>query len=472
MSSPSASHHPSTARRSSAGRPGDRPPAPRPARSSRAADARLSRRGLLRASLIAAAAPWFVSARALGRAGRRAAGDRISLGIIGVGNQGGGHVDWFLGNPEVELVAICDVDRTKREAAAKRALTHYAAETGAGTYDGCETYNEFELLLARPDIDAVLIAVPDHWHAAIAIAACRAGKDVYCEKPLALTIREAREMVRAARAYGRVFQTGSQQRSDAKFRFACEMVRNGRIGKLQTVHVGIAGPSRDKYLPEEPIPDGFDWNRWLGPAPWQPYNHERCSGDYGGGWRHIRDYSGGMMTDWGAHHFDIAQWGMGADDTGPLEIVPPKRVPDVRETPDPEKGETLTYKYASGVTMFHGGANGVLFTGTDGKVEVNRGYLKTWPDELASVPIGPNETRLYASDSHQQNWLDCIRSRRRPIADVEIGCRSVSVCHLGNIAYWTGRPLRWNARREELVGDDGAARLLDRVKRAPWRTYV
>lgn len=446
-----------------------------------ATHSRMTRRGMLGRMVAAAAAPYFVPAITLGWAGnaragtpalpgragtpvppRVSAGERITLGIIGVGNMGGGHVDTFLGNPDVQIVAICDVFRKKRDEAAAKVEKHYAAERESGVFKGCETYNEYERLLEREDIDAVLIAVPDHWHATIAVAACRAGKDVYCEKPLALTIREAREMVRAARRYGTIFQVGSQQRSDRNFRYACELVRNGRIGKLKTVHVGIGGTSSDKFLPEEPIPEGLDWERWLGPSPWHPYNSERASGSYSGGWRLIRDTSGGMMTDWGAHHFDIAQWGMGRDGSGPVEITPPDGR-DVKE---------LTYRYDDGVLMYHGGANGVLFTGTGGRIEVNRGYFKTWPDEIGQVPIGPNEIHLYKSDNHQQNWIDCIRTRRTPICDVAIGCSSVTVCHLGNIAFWTGRAIRWDPAKEEILGDEAAARWLDRPKRAPYRLHA
>lgn len=432
----------------------------------------LSRRSFLASAAAAVAAPYFVPSRIFGAGRRVATGERIALGMIGIGNMGGGHLDGLLGNKDVQIVGVCDVDGKKRRAAREKVEKQYAAEIESGIYKGCTEYNEFEQLLARPDLDAVLIATPDHWHTIISIAACRAGKDVYCEKPLTLTIREAVEIEAAARRYGRVFQVGSQQRSDRNFRLACELVRNGRIGKLLKVNVGIAGPSREKYLPEEPVRDELDWDRWLGPAPWQPYNAERCSGDYGGGWRHIRDYSGGMVTDWGAHHIDIAQWGMGMDGSGPVEIVPPPTPPDIRTTPKPEEGPTLTFKYASGVEMIHGGANGVLFTGTDGKIEVNRGYFKTWPDEIGASPIRPAELHLYQSSNHVQNWIDCIRSRRRPIADVSIGASTIKVCHLANIAYWLGRPIRWDPARNEILNDETAARWMDRPKRDTWRTYA
>lgn len=430
----------------------------------------ITRRQFLKGAATATAAvtvPYFVPARAFGKAGNVAPSERITMGFIGIGNMGGAHLGGFLGNKDVQIVAVCDVDAVKRADARRRIEEHYAAELEAGTGGTgvspvCDEYNEFEELLARDDIDAVLIAVPDHWHAIIAIAACKTGKDVYSEKPLALTIREAEEMVKVARRYGTVFQTGSQQRSSGNFRHACELVRSGRIGRLIKVNVGIGDPSTEKYFPEEPVREGLDWDRWLGPAPWNPYNAERCSGNYSGGWRLVRDYSGGMTTDWGAHHFDIAQWGMGMDGSGPVEIIPPP----IRN------GEGLKFVYANGVTMERGGANGILFTGTDGRVEVNRGYLKTWPEEIGKEPIGPNDVHLYESPGHQVDWIDCIRTRRRPICDVAIGASSVTVCHLGNIAYWLERSIEWDPEKREIIGDEAAGRWLDRPKRAPWRLHM
>ena len=424
----------------------------------------VTRRAFLKGAVTAAAVPYFVPASALGRGGWKPPGERITVGFIGIGNMGGGHLGGFLADKQVQVVAVCDVDAVKRGNARKQVEEKYAADRQAGAFKGCDEYNEFENLLERRDIDAILLAPPDHWHAIIAIAAARAGKDIYCEKPMSLTVREARAMVAGVRRYGRVFQTGSQQRSSSNFRRGCELVRSGRIGKLQTVHVNVGRPSQEAYLPEEPVRPGLDWDRWLGPAPFQPYNATRCSGDYGGGWRHIRDYSGGMMTDWGAHHFDIAQWGMGMDENGPVEIIPP----------DGKEYKTLTYKYANGVTMYRGKkagdheVNGVLFTGTDGRVEVNRGHLRTWPEEVGRQPLGPDEVHLYESPGHRQDWINCVRTRQRPICDVAIGASSVTVCHLGNIAYWLGRPLKWNPDKQEIIGDQEASRWLDRPKRAPW----
>jgi len=419
----------------------------------------VSRRTLLKRAAGALAVPYFVPAWALGRGGWLPPSERITVGFIGIGNMGGGHFDGFLEDKQLQVLAACDVRRDVRERRKEQADKKYAADRQAGDYKGCAAYNNFEDLLARDDIDAVLIAVPDHWHAIIACAAARAGKDIYCEKPLTLTIKEAWDLVDTVRRYGRVFQTGSQQRSDREFRLACELVRSGRIGKLQTVTVNIGEPSQEAYLPEQPVPEGFDWDRWLGPAPWQPYNAERCSGNYGGGWRKIRDYSGGMTTDWGAHHYDIAQWGMGMDGSGPVEIIPPNGK-DV---------EHMTFKYANGVIMQRAQANGVLFSGTEGDIEVNRGYFQAEPKSIAEEPLGPNDVHLYKSPGHRQDWINCIRSRKRPICDVAIGASSVTVCHLSNIAYWLGRPIKWDPEKREIIGDSEASRWMDRPKRAPWR---
>jgi predicted dehydrogenase len=420
---------------------------------------RVSRRAILKGAAGALAMPYFVPASALGRGGWLPANSRISVGFIGIGNMGGGHFDGFLEDNQLQVVAACDVRRDVRERRAKQADSKYASDRQAGTYKGCEAYNNFEDLLARPDIDAVLIAVPDHWHATVACAAARAGKDIYCEKPLTLTIKEAWDLVATVRRYGRVFQTGSQQRSESNFRLACELVQSGRIGKLQTVTVSIGDPSQEAYLPEQPIPDGFDWDRWLGPAPVQPYNAERCSGNYGGGWRKIRDYSGGMTTDWGAHHYDIAQWGMGMDGNGPVEIIPK----------GPDSPELMTFKYANGVVMHRGQCNGILFTGSEGEIEVNRGYFQATPKSIADEPLGPKDVHLYESPGHRQDWINCIRNRRRPICDVAIGASTITVCHLANIAWWLGRAIKWDPAKREIVGDAEASRWMDRPKRAPWR---
>ncbi|MFW6161412.1 MAG: Gfo/Idh/MocA family protein [Planctomycetota bacterium] len=386
--------------------------------------------------------------------------DRITMGLIGVGKMCWGHLGAMLGRRQVRVLAVAEVDAVKRERARKRADDHYARQ---GASKGIDAYNDFRELLNRSDIDAVLNATPDHWHAIVCIRAAQAGKDIYSEKPFSLTLGEARAMVEAAERYRVVFQTGSQQRSDRRFRFACEMVRSGRVGKLHTVHVNVGGPSVPCRLPGQPVRKGVDWDLWLGPAPWRPFHETICPPYTFKGWpqwRRFRDYSGGSMTDMGHHHFDIAQWGMGTERTGPVKILPPNGK-DV---------EMLTYKYANGVTLHHtGGAASIHFKGTDGEVMVGRGYLRTDPPDMMHTPIGPHEVHLYNSPNHHNNWLECIRTRRPPIAEAEIGCRSVSICHLGNLAYWLKRPLRWDPDREVFRGDAEANRWLDRPKRAPWR---
>jgi predicted dehydrogenase len=396
--------------------------------------------------------------------------ERITLGFIGVGTMNRGHLGHFLSMGDVQVLAVCDVDTNRRNHAKEMVEKHYADKKKSGQYKGCAAYNDFRDLLARKDIDAVVIATPDHWHAIPAIEACKAGMDVYCEKPLSLTIHEAKLMRDAARKYARVFQTGSQQRSDKEFRLACELVRSGRIGKLKAVYVNVGGPSRPCDLPAEPDEPGLDWDRWLGPAPKRPYNSAlspRGVHKHFPNWRLYREYSGGMMTDWGAHHFDIAQWALGMDESGPIEILPP-------DDPKAEKG--VRYIYANGVVVFHAdkddtgqSVNGITFVGSDGKIFVNRGYLKSAPEGIIKEPLGVHDVRLYKSPGHQRDWIECIRSRRRPIADVEIGARSVTVCHLGNLAYWNHRKLHWDPDRWQFVEDAEANKWLDREHRDPWK---
>lgn len=415
--------------------------------------------------------PYIISSSALGAAETVAPSNRITLGFIGTGKQGNEFLlSGFLNHSAAQVIAVCDVDALKRKRSRYRVEKHYAGRLSKGVFKGCTAYGDFRDLLARDDIDAVVIATPDHWHGIVVIHAAKSGKDIYCEKPLSFTIAEARDMVSAVRGYSRILQTGSMQRSDYRFRFACELVRNGYIGEVKKVSVNIGNAasaypifSEECYLPAEPVPDYLDWDMWLGPAPWRPYNSilsPDISNNIYPHWRNYRDYSGGLMTDWGAHHFDIAQWGLGMDETGPVEIVPP----------DGKNYRELTYKYANGVTMTRRdkGRRGILFVGTEGKVEVNREYLHTWPGSLKNEQIGPNQIHLYESGDHYANWLKCIRTRSKPICDVEIGARSATVCHLGNIAYRLGRPLKWDPKNERFVNDEQADRMLSRPMRSPW----
>ena len=412
---------------------------------------RPTRRGFLKRAVLGLGAPYVLTSGALGGVEQPPANDRIHVGHIGLEWMGGIHLSYYARVKGSRSVAACDVDERHLESAARR------IEGFSG--GRCKRYRDFRRVLDDKGVDAVLIAVPDHWHAVISIRAAQAGKDIYCEKPLSLTIGEARAMANAVRRYGRVFQTGSQQRSSSNFRFACELVRSGTIGKVERVTASVGGPSGECYLPGEPTPKYIDWNMWIGPAPWRPYSSRIHSRN----WRPYRDYAGGGTTDWGAHHFDIAQWGLGMDASGPVEIHPPGG----------KEHEHLTYKYANGVTMVRATANGVLFEGTEGKVEVNRGHLRTWPAELRSQTIGPRGVHLHRSPAgswfgHTLDWQSSIRTRQRPICDVEIGCRSVTVCHLGNIACWLNRSIRWDPVKEQIIGDAEAARWLDRPKRAPW----
>ena len=424
---------------------------------------RCTRRAFLKAAAAAAAAPSVIASSTWGAAGALPPSERLHVGFIGVGGQGGGHLTggpWsiqggFVARGDVHVPCVCDVDARTRNAAKHRVEQAYAAKFDKDTYKGCDAYNDFREVLGRRDVDAVLIGTPDHWHAIISCEAARAGKDVYCEKPMTRDVREGRIMVETIRRTGCVFQVGTQQRSSQYFQLALAMLRRGLIGKVKTVHVGVGGPSTPLWRPAVPVPEGFDWDFWLGPAPWRPFNPAY----HPAGFRNCRDFSGGGMTDWGAHHFDIAQWGLEMDGSGPVEIYPP----------DGKDFSTLTYRYASGVWMYHGGANGILFTGTDGKIEVNRGYLRTWPDSLRLHVVRGNEQFGRGSLGHAGNWIECVRTRQDPVTPVEVGHRSVSVCHLGNIAYWLGRPLKWDPVREDFIGDPAASRWLDRPKRAPWR---
>lgn len=433
---------------------------------------RLSRRAFLRRTAAAAAGaavfPMITPGRALGLDGAVSAGNRITVGLIGMGRMMENHIGPFLNDAECQVMALCDVERNRLEYHTARVNAHYTRANGGGSYSACDVYGDFRTLCARPDIDAVLIAVPDHWHVLIAIEALKNGKDVYLEKPLSLTINEGKALRAAVRRYGRILQTGSQQRSDTAFRTACELVRNGRIGKVREVYVNVGGPPQEDNLPGEPTPEGLDWDLWLGPRPWRPYSSVLAPPQSFRGWpewRYHREYAGGAMTDWGAHHYDIAQWGLGRDGSGPVEIIPP--------SPDTPEITRLTHVYDDGVRMFHGGAAagaGVEFVGESGRIRVNRGqFLETEPETLKYETIGPEETRLYASADHRRNFLECVRSRREPICPVEVGHRSVTVCHLANIASWLRRPLRWDPERETFVDDPEADRLLERPMRAPWQ---
>jgi len=386
--------------------------------------------------------------------GRVPPSEQIGLGFIGLGGMGRYHLSAFLRRPEVRVVALCDVDRRHLEEAASQVEA-----------PGLYTTGDFRRLLERADVDAVVIATPDHWHALIAIAAAEAGKDIYCEKPLTLTVAEGRALVQTVRRYGRVFQTGSQQRSDARFRRACELVRNGHIGRLLRISTAIGQGPTTPWEPPGPPPPELDWDMWLGPAPWQEYTPKRCHYNF----RWFYDYSGGKMTDWGAHHNDIAQWALGADHSGPVEVHGRAEYP-LEGMYETALRFDVWYRYENGVELHctSEGRNGVTFEGSNGRIFVTRGAIEGDPPELLDLPAEEDPVRLYRSENHHGNWLECLRTRRRPICDVEVGHRSVTVCHLGNIAMRLGRPLRWDPRAERFPGDAEADRLLRRPMRQPW----
>jgi len=418
----------------------------------------ISRRRFLVTAAAGLATPLISQASA-----RQRPNDRIGLGFIGIGMMGRGHLHGFLGNAGVQVIAVCDVHGQRRQNAVETVNRAYARQRKAGTYRGCVAFTDFRQLLARRDIDAVVIATPDHWHAIPAILAARAHKDLYCEKPLSLTIAEGRAMVQAARDNRIVFQTGSQQRTEYNgyFRRAVEYVRSGRIGRVRTVRVGVGAPARPCDLPAERTPDGVDWEMWNGPSPARGYSHVLCPEgihNHFPAWRDYREYAGGGLADMGAHHFDIAQWALNMDRSAPAEIHPP------------ERGNTgLRFVYASGIEMFHGGRSGCTFEGADATIYVDRDRIESTPAAILRGPLAERDFHLpVVGNSHQQNWLNCVRSRRQPVADVEIGARSAQVCQLANIGYWLRRDLRWDPPGQEFVRDVEANRLRSRENRAPW----
>ena len=466
----------------------------------------LSRRGFLQrslAGLAAAGLPMWYAREVMAdiKSAGVGSGERIKMGLIGSGDRCQGLIgDVGKHKTDFQIVACCDVDKNHREKTAKRVEKDFGGE--------CAKYEDFRELCDRKDINAVIVATPDHWHALTAICAMKHGKDVYCEKPLTLTIAEGQAMVKVARATERVLQTGSQQRSDARFRLACELVRNGRLGKIVRVETRIGdNPSSHGPIPVAPVPEGLNWDFWLGQTPKvdyverpkkekeKGYPYSRCHYEF----RWWYEYSGGKMTDWGAHHNDIAQWGLGMDQSGPIAIegegTPPPKEPNcynchpkfkvtytyangaklicsdnqLEGAPDP-KGDKATDRKGKEKIIKHD--NGVLFVGEDGKwIFVNRDTITASDEKLIKEPLPESATKLYVSNDHMGNFRDCVRSRKKPICDVEVGHRSVTVCHLGNIAIRSGKKLNWDPVKEQL-DDAEASKWLSREMRAPWKLEV
>jgi predicted dehydrogenase len=444
-----------------------------------------SRRDFLKSTAVAtiAAAPYYVPASVFGS---NAPSNRISVGCIGVGNQGFPVMQRFLHQPNCQVLAVCDVNRGSegykdpgqvrgREPAQQEVERHYGSSAPSGKYQGCEAYIDFRKVLARDDIDAVVIAAPDHWHAIMTTMACEAGKDIYCEKPLGLTIGQQQAMIHAVRKHNRILQTGSHERSNPIVRRACELVRDGHIGEVKRVvaHVGRhnkVGPGPG-WQPM-PVPDGLDYEMWLGPAPEAPYHEARCLYNF----RFNYDYAGGQVTNFGAHSFDMAQWGLGMDKTGPVsveckyaEFLPEGSLFNAATYTD------IDFRYANGTVLECRTAEPsvrCIFEGTEGLVRVdNMGKdFVTVPVSLKKELPGMDEPSYYSGDDHVRNFIDCVKSRSEPVAPVEVGHRSGSVCHLGNIACRMNAKLKWDPQAEKFVGSNSekANEYLHRDARSPW----
>ncbi len=438
------------------------------------------------ASAAALAAPYIVRPSALGLGAAVAPSNRITLGFIGIGMMGQGHLRHCLHYPNVQILAVCDVDKWRRDNAKAAVEAAYAQQPAAGRAPArptCRAYNDLRHLLARDDIDAVVIATGDRWHAPATVLAAKAGKDIYCEKPVSLTIRGARAMVTAVRRYARVFQAGLQQRSSAEFQIATKLVRDGAIGRPRVVYVNHPGTCGDVGLAPQPVPAGLDWDLWLGPAPWHPFNkrfHSYGRPPHVVPWHFCRDFGGGNLTSNAVHAFDVVQWGLGMDHAGPVQITPPGTA----------GRQVLTYTYPGDVLcrvvpgrldkrfgFVPEGWNlgtritsfGALFVGEKGWIHVGRrGYLQCFPKKLHDQAAALRGRRGSITN-HHQNWFDCIRTRNLTACDVSVGCQSTTVSHLGCIAHWTGRSLKWDPAGEVFAGDSEANRWRSRAMRAPWR---
>ena len=415
-----------------------------------------SRRQFLKTSLGAASAvfgvPQIVRAEILGKGGKAAANSRIGMGFIGMGLISDGHVRSFPGMEHVQPIAVCDVKEKQLHKA-------FGILKEKGFNDILAT-RQFEEVLANPAVDAVCVTTPDHWHAGIALAAMKAGKDVYVEKPMTLTIAEGKAMVEAQEKYKRIVQVGSQQRSSVHFRIAANLVRNGLIGEVKEIYCQLGEfpqpPEKEEIVP---VPEGIDYDRWLGPTPFHEYSDNRVLGKYAGGWRCYWDYGCRKFGDWGAHHFDIVQWALGRDETGPVEFIPKGY----------EGGEFHHYRYADGITVWRDRKpdNGhmIRFIGTKGEVMVSRGKILTSPKELVRHKFGPNDIQVYESMDHRKNFIESIISREPTICPATVGHRTATICQLSSIAQRLERPLKWDPKAEQIVGDPEANTWQDRPRR-------
>lgn len=425
-------------------------------------------------SVAAVGFPYFVTSSALGKAGSVAASNRIVVGCIGVGPQGTGVMYNFLAQKDARVVAICDLKRQRRDAVRDIVNKHYQGTS-------CVIYEDFRELVAREDIDVVLVATTDHWHVLTSLAAVKSGKDVYMEKPMGLSVQQDQAMREAVHRYGRKFQFGTQQRSSRNFRFACELALNERIGKLHTINVWSPGSSSGGDPKPVPEPDWIDYNMWLGPAPYVPYTKDRCSNSL---WWFISDYALGFIAGWGIHPVDIAIWGGGDKIKTPLEIEGKGDWPSSDGVCDTARNWDVVCKYDSGVTMNFTGwpcrqewtkrygkiqSHGTAFEGTKGWVQVNRGGITAHPKELLSTEFGPDEIQLVKSGNHARNLLDCVKSRAQTISHIDDSVQGDIICQISDIAIRLEQKLKWDTKNERFVNSEEANRMLKRAMRSPWR---
>ena len=411
----------------------------------------------------AVAVPYIVPSSALGRNRSTAPSERLTMGAIGIGGQGMHNLRNFLTCDDLRVLAVCDVD-TKHRIRAKETV-----DSAYGNKD-CSAYNDFRKILVRDDLDTVLIATPDHWHAILAIEAAKAGKDIYCEKPISLTIAEGRAVADTIKRYGTVYQSGTQRRSNACFHFAVDIARSGMLGRLRILHCYYHnGPTCPPQKPE-PVPEGFDYDRWLGPAPFEAYTPRRCHGSF----RWLYDYSGGQLTDLGAHFNDLAQWANDSQHTGPVEYEGRAEFPRDGLFNTPVRFEVVA-TYADGVKMIYHdetepgrGPRGNKFVGTEGWVSVDDTGKVTASSDAIMQKLKVAQRGYEYMMGHHRNFLDCVRTRRVPISDAEVSHRSVTTCHAGNICLRLGRKLQWDPVSERFVNDETANRMLARAARSPW----
>jgi predicted dehydrogenase len=421
----------------------------------------LKRTTQLAASTIAV--PYIVPSSALGKGGSVAPSERLTMGAIGIGNQGMHNLKNFLTCEDLRVLAVCDVDTNHRIRAKTTVDSAYGNK-------GCSAYNDFQKILGRNDLDTVLIATPDHWHAILSIQAAKAGKDIYCEKPISLTIAEGRAVADTIKRYGTVYQSGTQRRSNACFRFAVDIARSGMLGRLRILHCYYHNGPTCPPQKSEPVPDGFDYDMWLGPAPYEPYTPLRCHANF----RWLYDYSGGQLTDLGAHFNDLAQWANDSQYTGPVEYEGWAEFPRDGLFNTPVHFEVVA-TYADGVKMIYHdetepgrGPRGNKFVGDEGWVSVDdTGKVTASSNAIMQKLKGPQRGYEYMM-GHHRNFLDCVKTRQTPISNAEVSHRSVTTCHAGNICLRLGHKLRWDPAGERFVDDDLANRMLERAKRSPW----